>query len=98
MDKQKRWLYEEADKPLSPVIGHCKAKDPFTDRAYYAKRMTYVSRLKQWFLQILVMQGGSLDWRSVTEEELICKHNAMVPNGEPGFAWKCANCGYVYGK
>jgi len=27
-----------------------------------------------------------------------CTHNRMVPNDEPGFAWMCADCGYVYGK
>lgn len=96
---EKRWLHEEADKPLSPVIGHCKAQYPFTaPQPYYAKRMTYVPKCKQWFLQILIMQSGGLNWKDVTEEELICQHNAMVPNGEPGFSWKCANCGYVYGK
>ena len=27
-----------------------------------------------------------------------CKHNEMVPNDDPRFAWKCADCGYVYGR
>ena len=27
-----------------------------------------------------------------------CTHNAMVETGDPGHAWKCADCGYVYGK
>jgi hypothetical protein len=27
-----------------------------------------------------------------------CDHNEMVTNNEPGFAWKCAKCGHVYGK
>jgi hypothetical protein len=27
-----------------------------------------------------------------------CDHNAMVANDEPGYAWKCARCGHVYGK
>ena len=27
-----------------------------------------------------------------------CEHNAMVPNDDPQYAWKCADCGYVYGK
>ena len=27
-----------------------------------------------------------------------CDHNEMVPNSEPGYAWKCAKCGHVYGK
>jgi hypothetical protein len=26
-----------------------------------------------------------------------CAHNAMIPHDEPGRAWKCADCGYVYG-
>lgn len=29
---------------------------------------------------------------------MACTHNEMIPNNEPGFAWKCAKCGYVYGK
>lgn len=27
-----------------------------------------------------------------------CVHNAMVTNDTPAFAWKCADCGYIYGK
>ena len=27
-----------------------------------------------------------------------CDHNECVPNDEPDYAWKCAKCGYVYGK
>lgn len=27
-----------------------------------------------------------------------CDHNEMIANDEPGYAWKCAKCGYVYGK
>ena len=27
-----------------------------------------------------------------------CDHNDMIENDEPGSAWKCAKCGYVYGK
>jgi hypothetical protein len=27
-----------------------------------------------------------------------CTHNAMVPNDDPAHVWKCADCGYVYGK
>lgn len=27
-----------------------------------------------------------------------CTHNEMIENNEPGFVWKCADCGYVYGK
>jgi len=27
-----------------------------------------------------------------------CDHNEMIANNEPGFAWKCAKCGHVYGK
>jgi rubredoxin len=27
-----------------------------------------------------------------------CNHNAMVDNNDPMYAWKCADCGYVYGK
>ena len=27
-----------------------------------------------------------------------CDHNEMVANDEPGYAWKCAKCGHVYGK
>ena len=32
-----------------------------------------------------------------------CDHNEMVPNNDPAdrfaaYAWKCAKCGYVYGK
>lgn len=26
-----------------------------------------------------------------------CNHNSMVKNDNPDFAWKCADCGYVYG-
>lgn len=26
-----------------------------------------------------------------------CGHNVMVPNNDPQYAWKCADCGYVYG-
>jgi len=26
-----------------------------------------------------------------------CNHNAMVDNHDPQFAWKCADCGHVYG-
>jgi hypothetical protein len=25
-----------------------------------------------------------------------CSHNHMVETGDPNFAWKCADCGYVY--
>jgi len=28
----------------------------------------------------------------------MCRHNAMVQNDEPGYAWRCADCGYVYGQ
>ena len=27
-----------------------------------------------------------------------CQHNEMVPNADPNYAWKCAACGYIYGK
>lgn len=27
-----------------------------------------------------------------------CDHNEMVANHQPGYAWKCAKCGHVYGK
>jgi len=27
-----------------------------------------------------------------------CTHNVMVANNDPEFAWKCADCGHVYGK
>jgi hypothetical protein len=27
-----------------------------------------------------------------------CDHNEMIANNEPGYAWKCAKCGHVYGK
>ena len=27
-----------------------------------------------------------------------CTHNEMVENNDPKFVWKCAKCGYVYGK
>jgi hypothetical protein len=27
-----------------------------------------------------------------------CDHNEMVPTGNATYAWKCAKCGYVYGK
>ncbi len=27
-----------------------------------------------------------------------CDHNEMVANDEPGYAWKCAKCGHIYGK
>ncbi len=27
-----------------------------------------------------------------------CRHNEMVPNDDLDFAWKCGDCGYVYGK
>jgi hypothetical protein len=29
---------------------------------------------------------------------MTCVHNAMVEHDEPGFAWKCAGCGYIFGK
>lgn len=28
---------------------------------------------------------------------MTCSHNAMVRTGEPSHAWRCADCGYVYG-
>jgi len=28
----------------------------------------------------------------------ICTHNQMVANDDPIYSWKCANCGYIYGK
>jgi hypothetical protein len=27
----------------------------------------------------------------------LCGHNEMVASDEPGYAWKCARCGHVYG-
>lgn len=27
-----------------------------------------------------------------------CTHNQMVKNSDPAYVWKCALCGYVYGK
>ena len=27
-----------------------------------------------------------------------CDHNEMVEHNESGYAWRCAKCGYVYGK
>jgi len=27
-----------------------------------------------------------------------CPHNEMVETGDKDFAWKCAQCGYIYGK
>lgn len=27
-----------------------------------------------------------------------CCHNTMIPNNETGYAWRCADCGHVYGK
>lgn len=27
-----------------------------------------------------------------------CQHNEMVPSGDPVRVWKCAKCGYLYGK
>jgi hypothetical protein len=35
---------------------------------------------------------------SSDECELLCDHNEMIANDDPGVAWKCAKCGYVYGK
>jgi hypothetical protein len=32
------------------------------------------------------------------ELDVSCQHNTMVEHDEPGFAWRCADCGYVYGK
>ncbi len=29
---------------------------------------------------------------------MMCSHNAMVATHDPAFAWKCADCGYIYGK
>jgi hypothetical protein len=28
----------------------------------------------------------------------LCTHNAQTDNNDPAFAWKCADCGYVYGQ
>jgi len=30
-------------------------------------------------------------------KEANCTHNTMVENNDPNHAWKCAECGYVYG-
>lgn len=27
-----------------------------------------------------------------------CEHNAMVATGDITYAWKCADCGYIYGR
>jgi hypothetical protein len=72
MSKEKRWLHEEADKPLSPVIGYYKLPYPFEIPApYYAKKMTYLPAGREWCLQILAMQAGSLMWIYVYEDQLI---------------------------
>ena len=48
--------------------------------------------------------GGDLKCNSGQREDkydvafVKCKHNTMVANNNPQFAWKCADCGYVYGK
>ena len=31
-------------------------------------------------------------------KDFFCDHNEMIANDDPAFAWKCAKCGYVYGK
>lgn len=32
------------------------------------------------------------------KESETCDHNIMVSNEDNEFAWKCAICGYIYGK
>ncbi len=29
---------------------------------------------------------------------MTCDHNEMVSTNDPNHGWKCAKCGYVYGK
>lgn len=31
------------------------------------------------------------------ESKRTCEHGTMVANNDPKFAWRCAECGYVYG-
>jgi hypothetical protein len=41
------------------------------------------------------------EWRAagVTNVRMsLCSHPAMIPHDEPGYAWRCADCGYVFGK
>ena len=34
----------------------------------------------------------------VSVADSACDHTEMVTHDEPGYAWKCAKCGHVYGK
>lgn len=63
--------------------------------------------LKTFYGRFPWEEGSELECWAESENErftlhfptnLLCNHNEMVANSEPGFAWKCANCGYVYGK
>ena len=41
---------------------------------------------------------NKLDINSIKPINISCSHNIMVATGDKRFAWKCAKCGYVYGK
>jgi len=45
------------------------------------------------------LRQDALDYEAawLNEHWLCCPHNEMIANDEPGRAWKCAQCGYVYG-
>jgi len=38
----------------------------------------------------------STDWSEWQDDW--CKHNRMVATGDPKNAWKCADCGYIFGR
>jgi hypothetical protein len=55
--------------------------------------------------RIIALQLGAIRLREIhteiklkEEKQVKCNHNVMVRTNDKNFAWRCANCGYVYGK
>jgi hypothetical protein len=99
--------------PLKKPIKSIKSKEVYTQVSYPASGNSLYTReqaiqvLKTFYGRFQWEEGSELECWAESENErftlhfptnLLCNHNEMVANSEPGFAWKCADCGYVYGK
>ncbi len=67
----------------------CKENPGFNHEGYT------LEYLRQAVIEKLQRDGYEI---VMPPEKRKCDHNEMVENDGPEHAWKCAKCGYVYGK
>lgn len=80
------WLkYKDRAINVRPREGQSRqqAKDEWT-----------MTTAKEWKANASI--SGGTPSAQVTDS--VCDHNEMTANDDPSFAWKCAKCGYVYGR